>query len=167
MKHSDLWDKASSGDTPSTLLVPKLHLIKGLPLNIDVGLVYTKVPTTNISLFGGELRYAILEGGAASPALAVRGTYTKLSGVDQLDFDTKGLELSISKGFAMFTPYAGVGEEWVDSKPSAATGLSEESFQQSKYYVGANLNLGLMNIALEYDNTDSTNSYSAKLGWRF
>ena len=167
LKHSDLWDKASSGSAPSTLLVPKLHLIKGLPLNFDVGVVYTKVPSTNISLLGGELRYAILEGGVASPALAMRGTYTKLSGVDQLDFNTKGLELSISKGFAMLTPYAGVGEEWVDSKPNASTGLSDESFQQTKYYLGANLNLGLMNFALEYDNTDSVNSYSAKLGWRF
>ena len=67
----------------------------------------------------------------------------------------------------MLTPYAGVGEEWVDSKPNASTGLSDESFQQTKYYLGANLNLGLMNFALEYDNTDSVNSYSAKLGWRF
>jgi len=169
LNHSDIWDKASSGSAPSTVPVPKLHVIKGLPLNFDVGAVYTKIPTTNISLLGGELRYAILEGGVASPALAVRGTFTKLSGVDQLDFSTKGLELSVSKGFAMLTPYAGVGEVWVDSKPkaNAATVLNKESFQQTKYFVGANINLGLLNIDLDYDNTDSTNSYTVKLGWRF
>ena len=167
LNHSNIWKKATtSGSGPSILPVPKLHLIKGLPLNFDVGVVYTKVPTTNISLLGGELRYAILEGGIASPAVAVRGTYTKLSGVDQLDLDTKGLELSISKGFAMLTPYAGIGEVWVDSKPKVAN-LTDESFQQTKYYAGVNLNLALMNFALEYDNTDSTNSYSVKLGWRF
>lgn len=167
LRHSAIWDKASSGSAPSTVPIPKLHIIKGLPLNIDVGAIYTKVPNTNISLLGGELRYAILEGGVASPAVAVRGTYTKLSGVDQLAFSTKGLELSVSKGFAMLTPYAGIGEVWVDSKPDASTGLKDESFQQTKYFVGANLNLGLLNIDLDYDNTDSTNSYTVKLGWRF
>ena len=67
LNHSDIWDKASSGSAPSTVPVPKLHVIKGLPFNFDVGAVYTKIPTTNISLLGGELRYAILEGGVASP----------------------------------------------------------------------------------------------------
>lgn len=168
LKHSDVWKTATtSNSAPSTLPVPKLHLIKGLPLNIDVGVVYTSVPSTNIKLLGGELRYAILEGGVATPAVAVRGTMTKLSGVDQLDFSTKGLEVSISKGFAMLTPYAGIGEIWVDSKPDATTGLKDESFQQTKYYAGANINFALLNLALEYDNTDSVNSYSAKLGWRF
>ena len=169
LNHSDVWDKASSGSAPSTVPVPKLHVIKGLPFNFDVGAVYTKIPTTNISLLGGELRYAILEGGVASPAVAVRGTFTKLSGVDQLDFSTKGLELSVSKGFAMLTPYAGIGEVWVDSKPKAdaATVLNKESFQQTKYFVGANINLGLINFDLDYDNTDSTNSYTVKMGWRF
>src|SRR5438034_2379749 len=52
---------------------------------------------TNIKLYGGELRYAIVPGGAAMPAIGVRGSYTKLTGVAQLDFDTKGLDLSISK----------------------------------------------------------------------
>lgn len=168
LKHSDVWKTAtSSGSAPSTLPVPKLHLIKGLPLNIDVGVVYTSVPSTNIKLVGGELRYALLEGGVATPAVSIRGTMTKLSGVDQLDFSTKGVEASISKGFAMLTPYAGIGEIWVDSKPDATTGLKDESFQQTKYYAGANLNFGLLNFALEYDNTDSVNSYSVKLGWRF
>jgi hypothetical protein len=169
LNHSDVWDKASSGSAPSTLPIPKLHVIKGLPFNFDVGAVYTKIPTTNISLLGGELRYAILEGGVASPAVAVRGTFTKLSGVDQLDFSTKGLELSVSKGFAMLTPYAGVGEVWVDSKPKAdaASVLNKESFQQTKYFAGVNINFALLNIDLDYDNTDSTNSYTVKLGWRF
>jgi hypothetical protein len=169
LNHSDIWKKATtSNSSPSTLVVPKLHVIKGLPLNIDVGAIYTSIPSTNIKLYGGELRYAILGGSVATPAVAVRATYTKLGGVDQLDFTTKGLELSVSKGFTIFTPYAGIGEVWVDSTPKG-TGVTvtKESFQQTKYYAGANINLAVINIALEYDNTDSTNSYSVKLGWRF
>src|SRR5205809_689848 len=89
-------------------------------LSEDLG---AAVPSTNIKLYGGELRYAIGPGGIAMPAIGVRGSYTKLTGVDQLDFDTKGVDLSISKGFTIFTPYAGVGKVWVASTPSGNPAL--------------------------------------------
>ena len=108
-----------------------------------------------------------MEGGVASPAMAVRGTYTSLSGVDQLAMDTTGLELTISKGFAMVTPYAGIGRNWVNSQPDAGIGLEDEDFTQDKVYAGINLNMGLLNIAVEGDQTGETSSYSAKLGFRF
>jgi len=151
----------------TNLVVPKLHVYKGLPLNFDIGAFYSSVPTTNIKFYGGELRYAILEGGVALPAVGIRGAVTKLSGVSLLSLSTKSLDVSISKGFAMFTPYAGVGTVWVDSTPDSSTGLTKESFRQNKIFVGGNLNLGLMNLALEYDKTGSAPSYSAKLGFRF
>lgn len=156
----------ATGGTQNNLIVPKLHIHKGLPLNIDVGAFYSSVPTTNIKLYGGELRYAILEGGVALPAVGIRGALTKLTGVDQLAFSTKSLDVSISKGFAMFTPYAGLGTVWVDSTPNVA-GLTKESSRQNKIFAGGNLNLGLTNLALEYDKTGSATSYSAKLGFRF
>lgn len=168
LKAIEAWKIATDDtDIPDTLPIPKLHLIKGLPLNIDVGVVYSSVPSTNIKLLGGELRYAFMGGNTVLPAVAVRASMTKLSGVDELELSTKGLDVSISKGFAMFTPYAGAGMVWVDSNPSASTGLKDESFSQSKFFAGANINLTLLNLALEYDNTDSINSYSLKLGWRF
>lgn len=168
MKNSALWTTATGGGSAlSTLVLPKLHAHKGLPLGIDVGAFYSAVPTTNIKLYGGELRYAILGGGVALPAVGIRGSMTKLSGVDQLDFGTKGLDVSISKGFAMFTPYAGVGAVWVDSTPNVAGLLTKETFRQNKFFVGGNLNMGLMNLALEYDKTGASQSYSAKLGFRF
>lgn len=165
MKNSSLWADAT-GSSRSSLPVPKIHIHKGLPLNIDVGAFYSSVPTTNIKLYGGELRYAILEGGTASPAVAIRGAMTKLTGVEQLSFDTKSLDVSISKGLAMLTPYAGVGTVWVDSTPNVAP-LVKESFRQNKVFAGANLNFGLLNLAFEYDKTGSAASYTAKLGFRF
>lgn len=157
----------ATGSSLTNLIVPKLHVYKGLPLNIDIGAFYSPVTNTNIKLYGGELRYAILEGGMALPAVGIRGAVTKLSGVSQLALSTKSLDISVSKGFAMFTPYAGIGNIWVESTPGATTGLTKETFQQSKVFVGGNLNLGLTNLALEYDKTGSAQSYSAKLGFRF
>ena len=159
--------KASNQSSPiSTLIIPKLSVAKGLPWGIDVAAFVSAIPSTNIKLVGGELRYAIIGGGFAYPAVAIRGAITKLSGVDQLSFDTKSLDLSISKGFAMFTPYAGVGQVWVNSTANVAN-LSNESFTQGKVFVGANLNLGLVNFALEGDRTGGAASYSLKAGFRW
>lgn len=166
IRANQAWGQGSSGGSISTLVLPKLHVIKGLPLGFDVGAFYSAVPGSNINLWGGELRYALLQGSTISPAVSLRGTYTKLSGVDQLDFDTKGFEASISKGFAMLTPYAGIGRVWIDSSPNVSN-LRSESFQQNKYYLGTNLNLALINFALEYDHTGNDNTYGAKIGWRF
>jgi hypothetical protein len=168
LQNPALWTKATSNAfTSSSVVLPKLHVLVGLPFKFDVGAFYSEVPSANIKLYGGELRYAILEGGTASPAVAVRGSFSKVTGVDQLSFSTKGLDVSISKGFAMFTPYAGVGEVWATSTPNGIPGLTEESFSQNKYFVGGNVNFLFMNVDLEYDKTGSDQSYSAKLGFRF
>jgi hypothetical protein len=166
-KSSALWSKITNGgSTISKLYVPKLHVAKGLPFGIDVAAFYSKIPSTNITLVGGEIRYAILPGGVAQPAIGVRGSYTKLSGVSQLSLNTKGLDISISKGFAMFTPYAGVGQVWVNSSTNVP-GFAAESFTQGKVFVGANLNMGFSNLAAEVDKTGGAQSIGLKLGFRF
>ena len=160
---------AKAGADISNAAVPSLRVHKGLPFGIDVGAMVGAVPGTNIRLYGGELRYAIVSGGVAMPAIGVRGSYTKLTGVDRLDFDTKGLDLSISKGFAMFTPYAGVGRVWAASTPKSipTSTPTKESLSMSKVFVGINMNFGLVNLAFEGDRTGEDSSYGAKLGFRF
>ncbi|GAB4115407.1 MAG: hypothetical protein Fur0026_01240 [Sideroxydans sp.] len=165
-KSAALWNTLTGSDI-SKLYVPKLHATKGLPLDIDIGAFFSAVPSTNIKLYGGELRWAFMPGSMAMPAVAVRGSLTKLTGVSQLSLDTKGIDFSISKGFAMFTPYAGIGKVWTTSTPDAATTLSEESFSQNKLFAGANLNFGLTNLAAEFDKTGEAKSVSLKLGFRF
>lgn len=168
LQNPALLTKATTGGfTSSSLVLPKIHVLLGLPLKFDVGAFYSAVPDSNIQLYGGELRYSFIEGGTATPAVAIRGSMSKLTGVDQLEFGTQALDISISKGFAMFTPYAGIGQVWVDSTPLASTGRTKESFTQTKYFVGGNLNFLFMNLDLEYDKTGSAQTYSLKLGFRF
>jgi hypothetical protein len=166
LEHAEVLKQVTNGDSGSTLVIPKLHLHKGLPLGIDVGAFYSAVPNSNIELWGAELRYALLKGGAATPAVALRGSYSKLEGVNSLDFNTKGVDLSISKGFTLLTPYAGIGKVWVESTPADGFGLVSEDFSSSKVFAGVNFNFGLVNIALETDKTGDATSYSAKFGWR-
>jgi hypothetical protein len=150
------------------MIVPKLHVSKGLPFGIDISASMASVPSTDIKLFGGELRYAIIKGGLAIPAVAIRAAMSSMTGVPELDFNTKSLDISISKGILMFTPYAGVGQVWVTSTPKGtAANLSEEAFTQSKVFAGVNINLGLMNFALEGDNTGGASSGTFKFGFRW
>jgi hypothetical protein len=171
VKHVDVLDKATADNNGSTVYVPTLRAHKGLPFGIDVGVQYAKVPSSNIKHYGGEVRYAILEGTAVTPAVGIRGSMTKISGVDQLDLDTKGVDVSISKGFVGITPYAGFGRVWTTSTPKgtavSVAGLSEEKFSQTKAFVGVGFNFALLNLNLEADKTGDVNSYSAKVGLRF
>ena len=166
LENSPVLAKAGAGNH-SSAIVPSLRLSKGLPLDIEVSVMAGAVPGTNIRLWGGELRYALASGGAALPAIGIRGSYTKLTGVDQLALDTKGLDVSISKGFLMVTPYAGVGKVWVASTPNGIAGLSKESFSLNKGFAGINFNFGFVNLAVEGDRTGDARSYGAKMGFRF
>jgi hypothetical protein len=165
MENSSAW-KTATGHDLNILPVPKLYVAKGLPFGIDIGGFYTKIPSSNIQLYGAELKYAILEGSALTPAVAVRGTFTKLNGVDQLSFDSQGLELLVSKGFVGVTPYGGIGT--VHGKSTAhGVALNSESSNQTKLFAGLNWNLMLGNLALEYDRTGKNDTLSAKVGLRW
>ena len=170
LKNDLAWKEATDDNGKSNLYMGKVHVHKGLPLGIDVGAYYGSVMDSNIKSLGGEISYAILSGTAATPALAVRGTYTRMSGVNDLDLNTAGLELSISKGFLMLTPYAGVGAVYYDGQGTPGTSntkFNSESDTLAKYFLGVNFNLGLVNFAAEADKTGENASYSAKFGLRW
>lgn len=170
IKNSDSFKNAGISDL-SDIVVPSLRANVGLPFGIDVGAMAGEAPGTNIRLYGGELRWAFIKGSTAMPAIALRGSYTQLSGVDQLDFNTKGVDLSISKGFAFITPYGGIGKVWVTGTPknipASFSSPSQESFSQNKYFAGVNLNFVLINVVVEADKTGEDTSYGLKLGFRF
>ena len=103
-KNSSYWSKAFNSDAPSYLIIPKIRARKGLPFGIDVGAMYSYVPDSNIKLYGAELSKSILDGTMATPAVGIRGTYTKLAGVNDLSLQTYGVDASVSKGFLFLTP---------------------------------------------------------------
>ncbi|MDH3973785.1 MAG: hypothetical protein OEV42_05855 [Deltaproteobacteria bacterium] len=169
----DSYWKDVAPDMPGSIPIPKVRVQKGLPFGIDIGASYAKIPDSDIKLTGAEIKYAIWEGGIAKPALALRGTYTKLDGIDDLDLTTTGVDLSISKGFAMLTPYAGVGQVWIKSDASSnikvegtSLALDKEEITETKYFVGARLSLGFFIILAEYEQAE-VSSYTAKLSLGF
>jgi hypothetical protein len=162
------WQNAGV-DIPSSLVFPKLHAQVGLPfIPIDIGAVYAKVPDSDIEYWGAELKWAIIRGGTVTPAVAIRGAYTKLQGVDVLDIDTKSLDLSISKGFTILTPYAGVGGVWITSKDTDPdTNFKDEDITEVKGFVGLKITFfPFMNFVAEADFA-TVNAYSARLNLHF
>jgi hypothetical protein len=147
------WKNAvEDADVPSILVFPKVHVQKGLPFGVDVGLSYAKVPSSliDLALIGGEIKWAVMKGGMTSPAVALRGSFSKLLGVDELDLQTYGADVSVSKGFGFLTPYAGVGETWFSAREkSSAVSLDPETVGLTRGFVGTKLSIFLVNFVGE------------------
>ncbi len=145
-KESQYWRSALNNDPASYLYIPSIRARKGLPFGIDVGAMYSYVPDSNVKLYGFEVSKALVEGSTLLPAIGVRGSYTKLAGVNDLDVQTVGIDANISKGFAIITPYAGAGMVWVDSKATGnlaalAPGLGEEKLWLPRGFAGARVTI--------------------------
>lgn len=164
----DVFDIASEGDFDvAGLALPRLTVHKGLPFGIDVGVSASGAPGTDIKILGAEVRYAIMEGGVALPAIGIRASGSVVQGVDEMDMQNVGLDISASKGFLMLTPYAGIGVLRSTVTPNDAPNLEEETLSLTKMFAGVNLNLGLLNLTLEADKTGDFSTGSLKAGFRF
>ncbi len=164
---SNLLSLASQGSIDSgALALIRASAHKGLPFGIDVGASLAALPGTDFRVLGAEVRYALLRGSVVTPALAVRGTYSIVSGSDELDVSNAGLEIGISKGFLTLTPYAGIGVIRSSADPQDNFGLSDTEVTQRKLFAGININLGF-NLGLEAERTGDHTSVSAKAGFRF
>ena len=165
--HPSDWNTATGGSGVTTIPMARVRISKGLPFGFDVGGFYSSATNSNIKAYGGDIRYAILDGSALAPAVGIRASYNRLSGVSQLSFDTKSLDVSVSKGFGPFTPYAGIGRVWMNSNPDAATGLNNESFSSSETFAGLSMSFVVVHLALEANRIAGNNTYSLKLGFGF
>ena len=172
---SDLWDTVMDSTTTDFqgedyLLVPTLRARKGLAFGLDVGASYAQIPDSDMELIGAELQWSLLEGSVATPALSLRGSWSSLEGVDQLEVTTYGADALISKGFAMFTPYAGIGVVNMDGKykgPTPVAGLIQDyDTTETRYFGGVQMALALLRVTADVEYLEQP-VYSLKLslGW--
>jgi len=170
---SSVWNEVltETTDPPTYLVVPRLHVRKGLPFNIDVGAMYAQVPDSNITLWGGEVQLALLEGTTATPALALRGSYSSLEGVDDLDLQTYAADAVLSKGFLMFTPYIGAGvvqieAEYTGNISTLQNELQDQSLTEARYFAGVQASMALLRLTGEIEYLERP-IYTVKLslGW--
>jgi hypothetical protein len=112
---SDWWHYVDASTAGGVLYGQRLILRKGLPFNLDVGVQAGQV--AGESFQGAEVRWAVLEGGTVSPAVALRASYSRLS-TSPFACEVAEGQLLISKGFLVVSPYGGVGYRRVSARAS-------------------------------------------------
>lgn len=160
---------AATGENIEQIGSVGVKISKGLPMGLDVSGFYNIVPGTDASVLGAAVSYSIEEGGLIAPAVAVRLGYTKGQGIEDFDFETKSIDFTVSKGFAMLTPYGGIGQVFIKGTPTSfrATntfGLQEEDFSETRVFAGFKLNVG-MQLAVEFEQAGDIETISARIGF--
>lgn len=162
--------QAVTGQDFSGLGLVGIQVTKGLPLDIDLGAFYTTVPGTNVDVYGAEFRYAILAGSTVSPALALRGSYVTVTGIDSFELQSTGVDLALSKGFGPITPYVGVGYVMGEADPAQTYrdppySLQKAEVEDTKAFIGARISIGLFEFTPEVGQVGDNITYSARLGF--
>ena len=166
LEHPSLWNTACACEGDDSVRVPKAYLRLGAE-EADLTFSYGKANGTSLSVWGLEAQFALAIEDAKVPAVALRANYSRVSGADQLNLDSLGAELAVSKTFGTQTPYAGIGWIWVTSTPEAG-GFEKEKFSTEKYYIGVNMVFATnAHLAFEIGTISNASAYSAKLAWRF
>ena len=163
------WKKiVKDHDTFSSIIIPRIHVQKGLPFNIDIGAMYVAVPDSNIKLWGLEAKYAILEGTVVTPALSVRAAYSSLEGVDDINLSTKEFDILVSKGFLMITPYAGLSAIMVDgSEESPLIALNDVDKTVYRALIGLQISPFPLVVINGEVSLGQVAQYGLKVGIRF
>lgn len=163
--NESVWQNA--GADVSTLPFFRISATKGLPFGFDVGGFVSSSPGASMRNMGAQVRYALIEGGVVAPAVGLRAAVTRMDGVDQLDYDTRSLDISISKGFGPLTPYAGYGRIWASADPGTGTGLVSENIAENRAFAGVRMTFVVLQLALEADQVGDTRGYAAKIAFGF
>lgn len=102
-------------DINGPLLVPAIHVRKGLPFSTEVGARLGWIDRSGMFMATGEIKAAVVEGfnWVYIPDVGVRLHATRLFGQRYFDLTAAGLDIGVSKQFAVggmvtFTPYAGL-----------------------------------------------------------
>ena len=165
LENSRLFSLAGADDY-SSLVIPKVHVHKGLPANFDVSAFVGGVTQVDAYVWGAAIRWTLADDGLVYPAVGVRASATKTTGTGDLKVATGALDLLVSKKFTVVTPYIGAGV--VRTEASVANSfLAKEKVDESRVFGGVNVNLVAMNLAFEAEKMGDNVSLSAKIGWRF
>lgn len=143
-------DLSTVGNTPRQVLVPRLHIHKGLPWSIDVGGAFGQEPSTKATLISGYGQWTFFEA-FALPAFALRASYSRLMALATTDASNLAFEGVASYGFLrLMTIYGAVGAQRdqirVRSGSSYGTMLSlgdVESTSVQRILVGRTRTIGL------------------------
>lgn len=164
----DYWEGSwDDGDPDGNILLYRVHAQKGFPFGLDLGLSITKGANLGFTAVTGEVKYAILKGTVVTPAISVKGSVTKVTGLEDMGVLTGSLGAYISKGFLFLTPYAGIESVAVKASDDSVNDLDDETVTTARGIVGLQISpLPLISINIEAAKSTVT-QYGIKAGIRF
>jgi hypothetical protein len=149
------------------LAVPRLIASKGFG-GSTVSASYAS--RGDIKMYGGSLDIPIVRGSVATPELALRGSYSTLTGIDAFKMKTYGVEAFLSKGFGPVMPYGAIGRQRNNASGSVTVATVTRSLSDraniTRYTAGVRLSLLLPKITVEATKAEVT-SYAAKISFGF
>ena len=173
--NSTYWQRAVPATSDFThggyAAVPRLVVAKGFGIG-TVTATYAQISSSGIKTYGAALDLPILRGSIVTPELALRGSYSTLTGLDVLKLKTYGLEVFLSKGFGPVMPFVAVGKMRSDSRGTipATTRTSEitltDSADVTRYTAGVRFSLIIPKLVIEATKAQ-VQSYAAKISFGF
>ncbi|MDY7228430.1 hypothetical protein [Hyalangium rubrum] len=108
---------------PGSVLVPSVHVRKGLPFSVELGARVGWVEKSRMVAATGEVKWAVNEGFTYLPDIGVRAHVTQLMGVRDFSLTASGLDAGIGKQFPLggmvtLTPYGGLDFTFVSGSSS-------------------------------------------------
>jgi hypothetical protein len=161
----------SSFTTHGYVGVPRLVASKGFGFGTISG-TYAKISNSGIGTWGGAFDMPLLRGGVINPELALRLSYSTLTGLDVFREKTYGGEVFLSKGFGPIMPYAAVGVMRVNAQGDVPATAHTQAFtltdksNGNRYTVGVRLSLLVPKLVVEATQ-GTVRSYAAKVSIGF
>jgi hypothetical protein len=118
-----------------SLLIPSIHLRKGLPFSLEVGARMAWIEKSRMAAATGEVKWAINEGFTYLPDVSLRGSLTKLLSPKDFDLTAAGADLALGKEFAIggmitLTPYIGWNLVWVGASSNTIDFTPSRSYEE-------------------------------------
>lgn len=162
------WENAwDNGDPSGMAVVTRVHVQKGFPFGLDLGASISKGSNIPFTAITGEVKYAILKGTAVTPALSVKGSYTRVFGMDDIDVQTFSAGAYVSKGILMFTPYGGIETVYTMASDDSSNDLDDENVNTARGIVGLQFSPIPLIVVNAEVSVGTVAQYGLKAGIRF
>ena len=149
----------------NALFFPGLMFRVGVTNRIDIGTYFTKIPGANYGFYGGQVQYNLLNDLEKNRAVAVRFSFNKLFGPEDLNAGVYGLDVLASKEWSIFSPYAGVSGYLARAQETTSrVNLENENVFGLQGMIGLAANISALRIGGEI-NFAKVLGYSFKIGF--
>lgn len=127
-----------------TILLPALHVRKGLPHSLELGTRVAWIDKSRMAAATVELKWAFNEGLAYLPDMGLRGHVTRLLNSRDFDLTVGGVDIGLGKQFAVagmmsLTPYVswdlnfvGASTRVMDFRPTRSLAEGDSAAEQFK-----------------------------------